>query len=57
VFNADGQDDSQGGVGGNHSYLLVRMSDCTCIMSSRLAEAERTTGTTFRRSAYRAMKT
>jgi hypothetical protein len=57
VFNADDQDDSQGGVGGRHSYRLGHMSDCTCITSSRLAEAERTTGRTFRLFAYRATKT
>jgi len=32
VFDADGQDDSQGEVGGNHSYRLVHMLDCMCIM-------------------------
>ena len=57
VYNADDQDDSQGEVGGSHSNRLVRMSDCTCITSSRLAEGDQITGRTFRRSVFRAMKT
>ena len=32
AFNADDQGDSQSGVGGNHSYRLVRTLDCMCIM-------------------------
>ena len=52
VFNAGSLDDSRGGVGGSHSFLLVRMSDCMCIMSSHLAGADRTTPRTYRHSAF-----